>query len=792
MKFIQNLSMRSKLIGIILFVTIIALISGFTIDIIEDIKTFRQELVNYTVATARVIGDYCSGALLFGDHNGAQKILEKLTSIPTIANAIVYTPDGQIFAALSNIDDHVVTPATFTIQSSRFIDNFLHVYQPIFYNNEFYGMIYLCSSTTLLNEKIMNHLQNMFFLIMGLTIVSVFLAIKLQRIISQPILHLAKVVEQITREDNYSIRVDKKGIDETGILYDGFNNMLNQIQDRENERDKAETTLQKSNEQLIVFQKFAEASTQGMGIADLDGNFTYANPALCNILGEDRVDEIVGKNVELFYQEEPAKKLKKEIFPYVFEKGQWTGELQIMSKQNVFVPCIQGIFLIRDDNEDANKLAAIITDITERKRIEDTLANHKEQLEKTVKKRTKELIDANRKLQDEIEERKQVEHALRQSEASLANAQRIARIGNWDWNIVDNELRWSAEIYHIFGLSPGMFGANYDAFLNSVHPDDRELVENSVQDALNKKIPYGIDHRIVQPDGSELIVHEQAEVFFDDSGNPIRMTGTVQDITDRKRAEDELKKTQEQLIQSEKMASLGMLVAGVAHEINTPVGAIISMGDTQLRAIEKLKTSVKEIWSPDMNIYPKLQKYFKIIEDSNKVIGSGSVRVAEIVQRLKSFARLDEAELQSVDIHEGLEETLVIVQHELKHKAVVERDYGDVPPLLCYPSQLNQVFLNIIVNAVQAIEKKGVITIKTFRELNKAFIQIKDTGVGIPKHALKKIFDPGYTTKGVGIGTGLGLSICYQIVKAHRGELLVESVEGKGSTFTVVLPIKDK
>ncbi len=661
MKIYHNFSIRNKLIGIILFVTIIVLGSGFTIDIVHDIKTFKKDMVNHTIATAQVIGDYCSGALLFRDNEGAEKILEKLTAVPSIVNAIVYNTNGELFAALAKVDDNLVAPAAFKKQSTQFIDNCLHVFQPIFYNDEFYGMIYLCSSTTLLIEKIMTHLQNMFFLIAGLTIISIFLAFRLQRIISQPILHLANVAKQIAKEENYSIRVQKIGNDETGTLYDGFNNMLDQIQDREKERDKAEATLKKSNEQLSIFQKFAEASIQGMGIADLDGNITYANPALCNILGEDSLDETLGKNVELYYPEELRKKLKNEIIPTVISKDQWVGELPLLSQKGRLTPGIQSIFPILDDSGTAIYLANVITDITERKRIEEELARHREHLEDLVEIRTIELTEANKQLKQEIDE--------------------------------------------------------------------------------------------------------------------------------RKRAEEELKSTQAQLAQSEKMAALGTLVAGVAHEINTPVGAINSMYDTLMRAVEKLKCTIETTYSEDRKEYQKVSRLFKIIEDANQVIASGTQRVTNIVRRLKSFARLDEAELLEVDIHEGIENTLVIVHHELKHKAVVERNFGDIPPISCYPRQLNQVYLNLLVNAIQAIEDKGTITITTFQKNDYVHIQFKDTGVGIPKERLNKIFDPGYTTKGVGVGTGLGLSICYQIVRDHYGEILVESEVGKGSTFTIILPL---
>ena len=156
-------------------------------------------------------------------------------------------------------------------------------------------------------------------------------------------------------------------------------------------------------------------------------------------------------------------------------------------------------------------------------------------------------------------EKQEIHEALRKSEASLAEAQRIARLGNWDWDIEENDFLWSDEIYRIFGLAPQEFGATYEAFLNSVHPEDREFAKASVDEALYEGKPYNIDHRIVLPDGSERIVHEQAEVFFDETGNAIRMIGTVQDITERKRADEELQHTLEKL-----RKALGGIIQAVA------------------------------------------------------------------------------------------------------------------------------------------------------------------------------------------------------------------------------------
>jgi signal transduction histidine kinase len=202
-----------------------------------------------------------------------------------------------------------------------------------------------------------------------------------------------------------------------------------------------------------------------------------------------------------------------------------------------------------------------------------------------------------------------------------------------------------------------------------------------------------------------------------------------------------------------------------------------------------LGNQINAHFTEEAHAYPDLKATLDIIDDSNKVITSGTERVTNIVRRLRSFARLDEAELKTVDIHEGLEDTLTLMHHSIKHDIVVRKNYGEIPPLACYPGQLNQVFLNILVNARQAITGKGEITITTFRQDDKAVIKITDTGAGISKDQLSKIFDPGFTTKGVGVGTGLGLAICYNIVQNHKGELTVESELKKGSTFTVILPL---
>ena len=330
-----------------------------------------------------------------------------------------------------------------------------------------------------------------------------------------------------------------------------------------------------------------------------------------------------------------------------------------------------------------------------------------------------------------------------------------------------------------------------------LHPDDKFRGKEIWQDVN----PEGVsktdyEYRIKQKNGTWrwFVVH--STIIKNEKGKIIEIVGIAHDVTEMKKmlgnlenSNQELRETQFQLVQSEKMASLGMLVAGIAHEINTPVGAVNSMHNTLIKAIEKLKSELEKNFGDFYRENQPLNLTLKVIEDANRVIQSGTERVTNIVKRLRSFARLDEAELKEVDIHEGIEDTLTIIHHQIKHKIKLVKNYGKIPQVSCFPGRLNQVFLNLLNNANQAIKDKGEITITTGTKDNNVFITVKDNGKGISKENQKKIFDPGFTTKGVGVGTGLGLSICYKIMQEHHGEISVESVLGKGSTFTVVFPM---
>lgn len=268
---------------------------------------------------------------------------------------------------------------------------------------------------------------------------------------------------------------------------------------------------------------------------------------------------------------------------------------------------------------------------------------------------------------------------------------------------------------------------------------------------------------------------------------------------------EENQRVQLQLMQSDKLAAVGQLSAGIAHEINNPVGFVTSnLGslDRYLQDIFEILDAyeaLEEVCTSGEAALSKLRELKKrkdigfLREDIGKLLSEsrqGLARVAKIVSDLKSFSRAENKDWQWTNLHDELDSTLNIVWNEIKYHCTLNKEYGDIPEVYCIPSQINQVLLNLLVNAAQAIPQKGEITIRTGQTGGEVFIAIADTGTGIPPENMSRLFEPFFTTKPVGKGTGLGLPISYGIVKNHKGRIEVESTVGKGTTFTVWLPIK--
>jgi two-component system NtrC family sensor kinase len=306
--------------------------------------------------------------------------------------------------------------------------------------------------------------------------------------------------------------------------------------------------------------------------------------------------------------------------------------------------------------------------------------------------------------------------------------------------------------------------------------------------------------------------------FEEVSGSGTRGTiVTIHDATGRKKADEELsrknlrlneafaalKRSQAKVLHQEKMASIGQLAAGVAHEINNPIGFISSNLSTlgkylsRIEAFLAVQSECIAAGAPPEQVESvrqqqaglKIDYILKDLEDLVRESMEGAERVRSIMADLKGFSRMDESEYKQADLNECLRSAINITWNEIKHKAILKKELGEIPTTRCYPRQMNQVFMNLLVNAAHAIEDRGIITVRSREEDGYVCFSVTDTGRGIPEANLNRIFEPFFTTKGAGKGTGLGLSITYDIVKKHNGEITVRSEPGKGTEFTVRIPV---
>jgi two-component system NtrC family sensor kinase len=303
--------------------------------------------------------------------------------------------------------------------------------------------------------------------------------------------------------------------------------------------------------------------------------------------------------------------------------------------------------------------------------------------------------------------------------------------------------------------------------------------------------------------------------LLSDEGELTGAVHIVRDITEQYRlinsstdanelVENSLQTMQRQIVQQEKMASIGQLAAGVAHEINNPMGFITSNLTSLVKYADRLDEYIAALLTslyscpahPGISELDALRQKLKvdyIISDVRELVNEsldGAHRVQRIVQDLKNFSRLDQMESCHINLNEALETTINIAWNELKYISTLERDFGDIPDIICYPQQLNQVFLNLLVNAAQAMEKQGEIKVCTWADRDNVFVSVADNGKGMAEEIKRHIFEPFFTTKETGKGTGLGLSISADIVHKHGGEITVASEIGVGTTFTVRFPVR--
>ncbi len=377
-------------------------------------------------------------------------------------------------------------------------------------------------------------------------------------------------------------------------------------------------------------------------------------------------------------------------------------------------------------------------------------------------------------------ERTKTEEALRASEKSLAKAQKIAGLGNWDWDIVNNEFVWSDEVYSIFGLNSKKQNATYDMFINSTHTEDRPKVKRAMNGALYDKKSFDIEHRVIRPDGTERIVQEQAKVTYDKSGKATGMSGVLQDITRRKEDEAAFQHTQ-------KLESLGVLAGGIAHDFNNILVGI--MGNANI-ALEELAPN-----SPTR----------EYVEDVITAAG----RAADLAKQMLAYSGKGKFIVKPIDLSNMVEEMTHLLEVGIsKNVSLIYRLDQNLSSIEADATQIRQIIMNLVINASEAVgENNGEVTLSTgvinvtsnyldstftdqeLPEGGYVYLEVSDNGCGMTNETVSKIFDPFFTTKFT--GRGLGLAAVIGIVRGHNGTMKVHSEPGKGATFKILFPSSD-
>jgi PAS domain S-box-containing protein len=577
-----------------------------------------------------------------------------------------------------------------------------------------------------------------------------------------------------------------------------------------------------------------KTAADGIIVADANGFITLNNEAVDTMLGYSR-GELTGKHTrELIPKVEQDEVKREDLIKELKEKGVAIGkERSWIKKDGSTIDIEENISLLRDNQGNISASIASIRDVTERKKLENTLVKRNSELYilNTIGVILNSSIHLNAILT-------KVFHTILEVTSSDLDCG-VILLQEGDKLIIKCAIGFKSEPLKKANHLPLGVGVSSKAF-HSKEPVVIESIEHYNEPQAEVLRKEGIKSFISIPISSRDKVYGTINIashvhhhftpeeinLLCSIGNQISLAiENIKLFEETKKALDELKNAQAYLLQSEKMAAIGQLAAGVAHEINNPTGFVHSnLGSLNkytdkilelLKKYEELITTLRNNGNETLTSLcqelEELKKKLKIdfiMKDFKKVIADsreGTERIKKIVADLKSFSRVDQAEFKYANINEGLESTLNVVWNELKYKCTVEKNLGELPQLYCNLGQLNQVFMNLLVNAAQAIAEKGTITIAT-RYLNgqdaaslenstngSIEIKISDTGCGIPEDKIKRIFEPFFTTKAVGSGTGLGLSIAYDIIKKHHGEITVTSGVGKGTAFSITLPVlRDK
>jgi C4-dicarboxylate-specific signal transduction histidine kinase len=377
-------------------------------------------------------------------------------------------------------------------------------------------------------------------------------------------------------------------------------------------------------------------------------------------------------------------------------------------------------------------------------------------------------------LEKENADRLRAEEELRRNEALLAEGQRVSRTGSWAWNATRNEVFWSLEQFRIFGFDPHAVTPSYELFIGRFHPEDRPALEDLLWKSVRDGIDFEHEGRIILPGGVMKYVHSLGH-RVSAGGEDIELTGIIRDITERRIGEEALRNAVADLERASRLTTMGQLTASIAHEINQPLQAIVTNGNTCLRWLEGDR--------PDLG---------EVRQAAKRIVRDG-YRAGEIVRSIRAMARKSVPEMAPLDVNDVIQEVIALMRTEFRrHDVSIETALcADLAPVLADRIQLQQVILNLIMNGVEAmvevVSRPRLLAVRSATvEIGEVLVSIEDSGPGLDSMQASRIFEPFFTTKREGMG--MGLSICQSIIEAHGGRLCALPGVPDGSVFQFTLP----